>query len=150
MRCEMGNREFRRLNEEDLSRVLQMEKDFRSNFICEENARIFLANPMCWMVACLDEGRVIGFAYGYELNRLNDIGNMLYIHEVGVLPEYQQQGVGKLIFAELKALCKQKRICRIFLFTEKSNQPACGLYESVGGEAAHVDDVAYFFNLLDI
>lgn len=83
------------------------------------------------------------------LKRLHRFIDLFLGDEVGVLPEYQQQGVGKLIFGELKALCKQEKVCRIFLFTEKSNLPACALYESVGGEAAHVDDVAYFFNLLD-
>lgn len=145
----MDKRIYRKLGISDLDLVLQMDNDFRSNFICKENARLFLSNPMCWIFACIEKNRVIGFAYGYELNRLNNIGNMLYIHEVGVLPEYQRQGVGKQILNGIKSLCKLSGICRFFLFTEKSNRPACALYESVGGEPAHDDDVSYFFNKLD-
>ena len=74
---------------------------------------------------------------------------MLYIHEVGVLPEFQRQGVGKQILCGIKSLCKLTGICRFFLFTEKSNHAACALYESTGGEPAHNDDVSYFFNELD-
>lgn len=83
----MNKRIYRKLGISDLDLVRQMEGDFRSDFICEENARLFLANPMCLIFACIENNRVIGFAYGYELNRLNNTGNMLYIHEVSVLPE---------------------------------------------------------------
>lgn len=145
----MSDRSFRKLSISDLHLVMNMEKDFRGNFICQENARQFLLNPMNWIFACIEDNRIIGFAYGYELNRLNDIGNMLYIHEVGVLPEYHRQGIGKQILNSIKVLCKLSGICRFFLFTEKSNIAACALYDSVGGEPAHDDDVSYFFNKLD-
>lgn len=142
------NRHYKKLGLSDLNLVVQMENDFRRDFICEDNARIFLTNPQCWLVACIDNDKVIGFAYGYNLNRLNNIGNMLYIHEVGVLPEFQRQGIAREILVEIKSLCRSNGICKMFLFTEKSNLPACALYESTGGEPAHDDDVSYFFNLL--
>ena len=145
----MADRTFRKLNISDLHLVLRMEQDFRSNFICKENARAFLLNPANLIFACTENARIIGFAYGYELNRLDDKGNMLYIHEVGVLPEYQRQGIGTQILNHIKVLCKLSGICRFFLFTQRSNQAACGLYESLHGEAAHNDDVAYFFSKLD-
>ncbi|MDF2941795.1 MAG: acetyltransferase family protein [Herbinix sp.] len=142
----MNNRVFRKLGLSDLTLVMQMDVDFRKDFVCEENVRLFLSNPMNWIFACIDNNRIIGFAYGYDLNRLNNIGNMLYIHEVGVLPEFQRQGIGNQILNSIKSLCRLTGICRFFLFTEKSNQAACALYESVGGEPAHNDDISYFFN----
>lgn len=145
----MTNRIFRKLGVSDLKLVMRMDEDFRKDFVCEENVRLFLSNPMNWMFACIENERIIGFAYGYELNRLNNIGNMLYIHEVGVLPEYQRQGVGKEILKGIKKSCKLLGICRFFLFTEKSNHPACALYDSAEGEPAHEDDVCYFFNKLE-
>lgn len=145
----MSDRSFRKLGIHDLDLIVNMEKDFRTNFICRENARHFLLNPMNWIFACIEDHRIIGFAYGYELNRLNNTGNMLYIHEVGVLPEYQRQGIGKQILNSIKQLCKLSGICKFFLFTEKSNNGACALYESVGGIPAHDDDISYFFNILD-
>ena len=144
----MNHRVFRKLGLSDLPLVMQMDVDFHKDFVCEENVRLFLSSPMNWMFACIDNNRIIGFVYGYELNRLNNIGNMLYIHEVGVLSEYQRQGIGKQMLNDMKSLCKLNGICRFFLFTEKSNQAACALYESVGGEPAHNDDVSYFFNML--
>lgn len=39
----------------------------------------------------------------------------------------------------LKAICKEKNIMKIFLLTNKSNEPA-------GGVATETDDVLYVFN----
>jgi len=142
-------REFRKLGISDLALVLQMEKDFRSGFICEENARQFLLNPQNWSFACIQEKQIIGFAYGYELNRLDNKGNMLYIHEIGVLPQYQRQGIGFQILMNIKKLCKLTGICRFFLFTQRHNVAACTLYEKAGGEKttdSYDDVVVYFFN----
>jgi ribosomal protein S18 acetylase RimI-like enzyme len=74
---------------------------------------------------------------------------MVYIHEVGVLKQYQNQRIGTEILRTIKKLCKLSGICRFFLFTERSNTAACALYASMKGEEAHPDDVAYFFNDLD-
>lgn len=145
-------REFRKLGLSDLDIVLQMEKNFRNGFIVEENARQFLLNPNNWIFACIQEEKIIGFAYGYELNRLDSKGNMLYIHEVGVLPEYQRQGVGFQMLTDIKNLCKLTGICRFFLFTQKNNTSACLLYEKSGGEKTSDgkdNDVTYFFNKFD-
>lgn len=146
------DREFRKLYLSDLELVLQMNNDFRSGFVLEENARQFLLNSMNWIFACIEGNQIIGFAYGYELNRLDNKGNMLYIHEVGVLPQYQRQGIGLQILTDIKSLCNITGICRFFLFTQKHNVAACALYEKAGGEktsGAKDDDVTYFFNGFD-
>jgi len=143
----MERRTYRKLTSHDLPLVLKMETDFRSGLISEENAREFLSHPMNWMFACIQNDQIIGFAYGYELNRLNNEGNMLYVHEVGVLERYHRQGIGRGLIDGIKSLCTDMGICRFFLFTQKSNSAACALYNSLGGEAAHKDDVTYFFNI---
>ena len=141
----MEKRTYRKLTPIDLLLVMNMETDFRSGFISEENARQFLTNPMNWIYACIQNDQIIGFAYAYELNRLNNEGNMLYVHEVGVLEQYHRQGIGHNLMTGIKSLCKSMGICRFFLFTQKSNVAACALYDSIGGEPAHEDDVTYFF-----
>jgi ribosomal protein S18 acetylase RimI-like enzyme len=142
----MTNRCIIKLTFSDLPLVLQMNNDYRSNFVCLENAKWFLSNSSNWIIACIEDERIIGFAYGYELNRLNDVGSMLYIHEISVLPEFQGQGIGKQILNGVKSLCKDHGIYKIFLVTERSNVAACTLYESVGGKSDRSDDVLYYFD----
>ena len=139
---------YRRLTINDLDRVMEMNEDFRENFVSKESCRLFLSDPKNWIYACLLKGRIIGFAYCYELNRLDRRGNMLYIHEVGVLEAYQRKGIGFQIMNDMKNICKKKGICRMFLFTQKQNMAACKLYEKMGGEKSNeVDGVTYFIQI---
>jgi ribosomal protein S18 acetylase RimI-like enzyme len=124
---------------------MKMNDDFRENFVSKESTSIFLSDPKNWIYACLLNEKIIGFAYGYELNRLDQQGNMLYIHEIGVLEAYQRKGIGFQIMNDMKNICKKKGICRMFLFTQRHNMAACKLYEKMGGEkTSEGDDVTYF------
>ncbi len=144
----MQNRVFRKLQIKDLDMVLRMNNDFRENFIHKENAMHFLGNPMNWIIACIQNNQIIGFAYGYELNRLDSKGNMLYIHEVGVLPGYQRQGIGLQLLSCIRDICKLTGICRFYLITYRHNYAACALYEKAGGiksYEAQDDEIVYYF-----
>lgn len=77
---------------------------------------------------------MIGFAYGYQLRRLNDIGDMLYIHEVGVREDRQRQGIGYALLTALKGECRNHGLCRFFLITSENNEGANALYRKAGGE----------------
>lgn len=77
---------------------------------------------------------------------------MLYIHEVGVLPQYQRQGVGYHLLTQLKCICSFNGITKLFLLTERSNAAACALYEKAGGvkpTSSLDDDVVNFFTNLE-
>jgi ribosomal protein S18 acetylase RimI-like enzyme len=138
----------RKLNASDLNMVMEMNRHFRDSFVCRENVEHFLSNPMNWLYAAVCGQTIIGFAYGYEVNRLDGKGNMLYIHEVGVMEPYQRTGVGSRLLTELKNTCAEKSICRFFLVTAQDNVGANALYRKLGGETDNNsggNDICYFF-----
>lgn len=140
----------RKLDIDDLDRVMDMNRNYREGFICRENAAEFLKNPRNWLFAAVYEGVIIGFAYGYELNRLDGKGNMIYINEVGVMDQYRRQGIGFRMMSELKAACKEKKICRYFLTAYQNNEGANALYKKLGGEVpaeSGGNDVVYHFRI---
>lgn len=146
----MQSMQFSKLTPSNLELVLAMNKSFRSHFACERNAQKFLSHPMNWLFACIMDDQIIGFAYGYEMNRIDSQGNMLYIHEVGVLPEYHRKGIGYQLLTELKSACTLNNISKLFLITQEKNLAACALYEKAGGEKNNDlqdADVTYFFKL---
>ena len=150
----MSEKFFRKLGIADLQMLVNTKKDAEALAIWEideESARLFLSNPMNCFFACIDvdNNKIIGYACGYELNRLDNAGNMLYIHGVGVHADYRRQGVGKQLMEGIKQLCKLNGICKIFLDTQKTNSAARALYESVGGKANRDDSVSYFFTKFD-
>ena len=135
---------------DDLPIALGMNRDFRAGFAEEEALCAFLNSPDCWLFAALEEGRIIGFAYGYALQRLSTERKMLYVHEVGVLPAYQRQGVGSMLMKKLKEACGTENICKMFLTCYQSNAGANALYQKAGGQAgveSQGNDTVYWFQI---
>ena len=138
--------EFRLLSPDDLPLVVGMEGDFRSGFVAEDAARKFLCDPRNLLFAAVADSRIVGFAYGYRLARLDGPMDKVYIHEVGVLPEWQRKGVGRRLLEMIKAYCRQFKCLSFFLITERSNRAACSLYQSAGGVDPHGDNMVYWFD----
>ena len=139
---------FKKLSGADLSMVLAMNRSFREHFIDGVSAERFLNNEKNWIFAAVRDGTIIGFAYGYELNRLDRNENMLYIYEVGVMDRYQRQGIGFAMMTELLRTCGQRNICKCFLTTYQNNAAANALYRKLGGqvpEPSQGKDTVYYF-----
>ena len=142
--------EYRRLTIDDLAMVMAMNRDFREGFAEESSLRAFLCDPDCWLFAAVEDGRIIGFAYGYALQRLNTQRKMLYIHEVGVLDGCQRQGIGSRLMKELLKACEAEHICKMFLTCYQNNAGANALYRKAGGETmaeSQGKDTVYWFQI---
>lgn len=140
---------FHRLTASDLDAALDMNRTFRPGLITEEGASAFLSDERNWLWAAMADGRVIAFAYGYALDRL-DGRKMLYLHEVGVADAYQQQGIGTEMLQTLMSFCKELGFHRIFLITNQSNTAANALYRKCGGQVScdsGGNDTVYMFFL---
>ena len=59
-------------------------KDYLENFVDDKNAYGFIAK---------EENKIVGFAYAYTLLR-PDGKTMFYLHSIGMLPNYQNNGYG--------------------------------------------------------
>ena len=140
---------FRRMTANDLASVLEMNHTFRPDFITEAGASAFLADARNWLWAGVSEERIVAFAYGYALDRL-DGRRMLYLHEVGVAETHQRQGIGTAMLQALKDECRERGFHRIFLITHRCNTAANALYRKCGGEVSHDsggNDTTYMFFL---
>ncbi|MTI71590.1 MAG: GNAT family N-acetyltransferase [Firmicutes bacterium] len=137
--------EIRRLNVDDAEKVTNMVQEFRSVITKEKKVFDFLANKKNYIIACLDNKKVVGFVLGYELQRYDDQNNMIYIHEVNVLPKYRRQGVGKKMIKELKKISKDKYLSKMFLITKKSNLPAINLYKATKGKSDNDEDIVFWY-----
>ena len=101
----MPERIFRKLGPSDLQMLVNTKEcadalEFYQ--VDEQSAGLFLSNPSNYFFACIEDGKIIGYACGYELNRLDNAGIMLYIHAVGVHSGYRKQGIGKQMMTRLK------------------------------------------------
>lgn len=94
--------------------------------------RRFLADDSNCLVAALDGGQPVGFALGYVLPRVDGPERMMYLHEIGVMPERQGQGIGKQLMQQILGICRTQNLLKIFLLCDAGNEHARRLYSSVG------------------
>jgi len=134
---------YRRADKNDLEMILRMNHDFR-NFIGPDSIEDFLDKEDNWLYICQKRDQIIGFGYGYLLDRL-DGQTMFYLHELGILGAYQRMGIGRELMEALEEDVFETGASKIFLMAHTTNEAACGLYDKIGGQTNQEEDVVYFF-----
>ena len=122
------------------------------DFIDDENTKYdeamlkaFLNEKNAYGYIVAENGKAVGFAYGYVLQEPNG-QKVYYLHAIDVMKEWQNQGYGtelvRFVYEHSKALGCGK----MFLLTHKHNVPACRCYEKAGGIwNAASDDIVFAF-----
>lgn len=139
---------YRALTADDADMILDMNRNFREDFVSRDSAGAFLSKKENLLFAAVSENTVIGFAFGYLLPRLDGGRTMLYLHEVGVMEAYQRQGIGFAMMTALKQWCKDNGIGKMFLTCYQNNIGANKLYKKAGGEVpreSQGEDTVYYF-----
>lgn len=131
----MAELQFRKMDKADLAVVTRIEQDCQSHpWSLLQFLDGFNAGHEGW-VACMDyDGRelIVGFAI---VANVLDESTLL---NICIRPAYQQQGIGRRLLAFLLEQARAGEMVKMFLEVRASNQPARGLYESVGFEAVSV------------
>lgn len=105
----------------------------------------FLSKDANFLIAAYVEDNLAGFLYAYELERVETDRPMMFLYSIDVLPEYQSQGVGKSLISELKKICRERNVTKMFVLTEEANTAAMRLYESTGGRRQSPDAVMFAY-----
>jgi aminoglycoside 6'-N-acetyltransferase I len=108
-----------------------------------QNIESFLSGKANYLLAYIEDARIIGLALAYTLQRYDGKADMMYLHEVDVIEPARRKGIGKALIENIRDLCRAEGIMKLFLITNKSNIPAVGLYESLGASASSEDDLVY-------
>ena len=113
-------------------------KDFLNSFINDNNAYGFIAK---------ENNNIVGFAYAYALLR-PDGKTMFYLHSIGMLPDYQNNGYGTKLMQFIKDYSIKLGCSEMFVITDKGNPRACHLYEKLGGKNDYEDEVVYVYDYI--
>ena len=134
MKCEL-------LAESNYALLLDFIDDVNTKYD-ETVLKAFLNEKNAYGYIAVDEGKAIGFAYGYVLNE-PDGRKTFYLHAIDIMTGYQNLGYGtelvKFVYAHSKSLGCRK----MFLMTNTGNVSACRCYEKAGGISAAADVVMY-------
>jgi len=108
--------------------------------------REFLGDPRHHLAVAVDQGHVVGFASAVHYIH-PDKDAELWINEVGVAPGHRRVGLGKELLRALFRLGRDLGCREAWVLTERDNNAAQRLYESLGGVEPPVETVMFSFVL---
>lgn len=110
-------------------------------------AKEFLNDPRHHLAVAIDDGIVVGFASAVHYVHPDKHQPELWVNEVGVSPTHQRRGIGKSLMHALFEVAREIGCVDAWLGTERDNQAAMSLYQSLGGEEVREDTVIFSFHL---
>ncbi len=126
--------EIKKLNSDSL-------KDFKSlieifKLVFENNEPIadneqlgkLLSNPDFFVFVVKSNNKVVGGLTIYVLHRYFGTKPIAYIYDVGVSPDFQRQGLGKALIAEVCNFCKQNDFEDAYVEAESDDIDAVEFY----------------------
>ena len=140
----MAKIDIKRLGPGDASVLDRVAVDVFDEPINKKRLAAYLREPNHFMFVAQVDGLVIAQAAAV-IHRHPDKVTELYIDEVGVTPEFQQQGVAKRLLDALFTLGREEGCGEAWVGTEHDNLPAKRLYESRG--ASGEPFVMYLYEL---
>ena len=133
--------EIRRLTIQDIPFMKEVLEDDDMAFD-EQNLQAFINAPFNYGFIAKEQDRIVGFAYAYALLR-PDGRVMLYMHSIGVLPAFQNDGIGTKMLQFINEFAKENGMSEIFCITDRGNARACHVYEKVGFSSEIPDEICY-------
>ena len=134
MKCEL-------LSEHNLALLFDFIDDQNTKYK-EDTLKAFLIEKNAFGYIAEDNGKAVGFAYGYVLNE-PDGRKPFYLHAIDIMTGYQNLGYGTELVRFVYAHSKSLGCRKMFLMTNTGNVSACRCYEKAGGISAAADVVMY-------
>ena len=134
MKCEL-------LSEHNLALLFDFVDDQNTKYN-EDTLKAFLSEKNAFGYIAGDNGKAVGFAYGYVLNE-PDGRKTYYLHAIDIMAGYQNLGYGTELVRYVYAHSKSLGCRKMFLLTNTGNVSACRCYEKAGGTSAAADVIMY-------
>ena len=137
--------EILRIQGNDLERFIELVELLNEVFeepnkvASERQLRELLSKPDFLAIAIINENKVIGGLTGYELQRYYTDKSELYIYDIAVKTEFQNQGIGKKLIDYVKDYSIKNGIEGVFVEAHSEDEQAVKFYESTFGNSEKVD-----------
>jgi ribosomal protein S18 acetylase RimI-like enzyme len=138
------NTEIKLLTNNDIDLMQEVLEDDNMVFDAESLSR-FIDSDNCFGFIAKSDNKIVGFAYAYSLLR-SDGKYMFYLHSIGILPNYQDKGIGTQLMEYVVSYAKSNNYSECFVITDKGNPRACHLYEKLGGKSEFKDEIVYVYD----
>jgi len=105
--------------------------------------RRFLARPENVLIVAEAEEGPAGYLVAYVLDRVDRRQTMVCLYEVGVSEAHRRRGIGRAMVEELRRLCREAGVMKVWVIASRSNQAAMRLYAGTGGREGGDDAVVF-------
>ena len=136
--------EIRMLTKKDIDLIQEVLENDNMIFNAESLNR-FIDSDNCFGFIAKSDNKIVGFAYAYSLLR-PDGKSMFYLHSIGILPGYQDKGLGTKLMGYIIDYAKDNNYSECFVITDKGNPRACHIYDKLGGKNDYKDEVVYVYD----
>ena len=108
--------------------------------------REFLSRRENVLIVAIDGVAPVGYIVAYLLDRIDRNQQMMFFYEIGVAEAHRRRGVGKQMITELKAVCRDMNVFKMWVPTGRSNIAATRLYANTGAvPCPDGDEVTYAY-----
>jgi aminoglycoside 3-N-acetyltransferase I len=126
--------EIKKLNSNSLTDFKSLIKIFKDVFESDvpitndEQLGKLLSNPDFLVFVVMSNNKVVGGLTIYVLHRYFGTKPIAYIYDVGVSPDFQRQGLGKALIAEVCKFCKKNDFEDAYVEAESDDIDAVSFY----------------------
>lgn len=119
-----------------------LESDLFDEVPSEAGLSSFIGSAWDLLVLGFEDSELAGFCTVHCLPR-PDRPREGFVYEIGVSEPYQRRGIARALLTYARAECMARGVEGLWVITNRSNKPACALYESTGAFSAADDEVVY-------
>lgn len=91
-----------------------------------------------WALAAVVDDMIVGGLTAHTLPLTRSTMSELFIYDLAVQPDYQRQGVGHRLVAELRSQASALGIGTVFVPADNEDTHALAFYRAIGGTASPV------------
>ena len=95
-------------------------------------------------IVAIKDAEPVGYLLAYELARVDRDQTMMFFYEIGVAESHRRQGVGTALIDEIKSICRERNIMKMWVQTNESNEAAMRLFQASGGTRVEEENLVQF------
>ncbi|MEE8470884.1 MAG: GNAT family N-acetyltransferase [Dehalococcoidia bacterium] len=137
---------IRQMSMEDVEDILSIEKKIAG----KDRALTYAPVPDSCIGGEIDssfvaevDGRVAGFVLGRIARSPTTLLDIAWIELIGVLPEYNRQGVGKMLVESWRERCRQRGIKKVHVMVNWRDWLMLSFFESLGFTRGELTNLVY-------